>query len=84
MDTSGAGESYCLKEVLPNSGGQYLSYQKHRVETPRYTTINLNQVADDDNYKQLTYLINGSALAHLDTRLKYTNILKKVFNHELF
>lgn len=72
-----------LKSKYPNSKNEYKNYSKTSITYPnKYTTINLNEVADDDNISQLTYLINGIGMYHLNERTKYVNELKKVFNYE--
>lgn len=72
-----------LKSKYPNLRNQYKIYNKTKIEYPKkYTTINLNEVADDDNILQITYLVNGEGMYHINKRKRYTNILKGVFNCE--
>jgi hypothetical protein len=72
-----------LKSKYSNKDGIKKSYLKKSILTPsKYTTLDLNLVADDDNVKQVTYLVNGSGMYHLDKRTKYTNKLKGIFDYD--
>jgi len=70
-----------LKSKYANAKGIKKNFSKKRVSNPTLTTIDLNQVADDDNVKQVTYLVNG-AQSHISERTKYTNFLKEIFDYE--
>ena len=49
---------------------------------PTLTVVDINQAADDDNVKEVTYLINGGQNA-IDERIKFTNFLKEIFDYEI-
>ena len=46
-----------------------------------HTTIDINLVADDDNTRQVTFLVNGGQYA-IEERISYVNELKRIFNYE--
>ncbi|WP_236759965.1 hypothetical protein [Aggregatibacter actinomycetemcomitans] len=46
-----------LKAKYPNPDGVKVNYQKIKLST--HTTVDINLVADDDNTRQVTFLVNG-------------------------
>ena len=72
-----------LKSKYANQDGIKKSYPKKSILSPlKYTTIDINLVADEDNVEEVTYLVNGTGMYHLDKRRKYTNKLKEVFKYD--
>lgn len=69
-----------FKGKYPNSKGEKKLFPKKKVG--KYTTIDINLVADDDNVEQITFLVNGQNMYNLDGRKKSTKKLKEIFNYE--
>lgn len=69
---------YYVSKYPPN-GQKSKRYATYKIDN--HYTIDLNQIADDDNVEELTYLING-AQSHLEQRKKFTTLLKEIFNYE--
>ena len=68
-----------LSARYPNPSGVKVKYQKTKLST--HTTIDINLVADDDNTRQVTFLVNGGQYA-IEERISYVNELKRIFNYE--
>lgn len=68
-----------LKSKYPNPKGTYTIFPKKKVDG--YTSIDLNLVADDDNVKEVTFLVNGGQNA-IDERINFTKEIKNIFNYE--
>jgi glycoside hydrolase, family 19, putative len=68
-----------LNARYPNPSGVKVKYQKTKLST--HTTIDINLVADDDNTRQVTFLVNGGQYA-IEERISYVNELKRIFNYE--
>ncbi|OOF37445.1 glycoside hydrolase family 19 [Rodentibacter mrazii] len=68
-----------LKARYPNPDGIKINYQKKKL--PTHTTIDINLVADDDNTRQVTFLVNGGQYA-IEERISYVNKLKEIFDYE--
>ncbi|WP_318256514.1 glycoside hydrolase family 19, partial [Rodentibacter caecimuris] len=68
-----------LRARYPNPSGVKVNYQKTKLST--HTTIDINLVADDDNTRQVTFLVNGGQYA-IEERISYVNELKRIFNYE--
>ena len=68
-----------LSARYPNPSGVKVKYQKPKLST--HTTIDINLVADDDNTRQVTFLVNGGQYA-IEERISYINELKRIFNYE--
>ncbi|OOF74446.1 glycoside hydrolase family 19 [Rodentibacter caecimuris] len=69
-----------LSARYPNPSGVKVNYQKTKLST--HTTIDINLVADDDNTRQVTFLVNGGQYA-IEERISYVNELKRIFNYEI-
>ena len=68
-----------LSARYPNPSGVKVKYPKTKL--PTHTTIDINLVADDDNTRQVTFLVNGGQYA-IEERISYVNELKRIFNYE--
>ncbi|QEH45384.1 glycoside hydrolase family 19 [Aggregatibacter actinomycetemcomitans] len=68
-----------LKAKYPNHDGVRVNYQKTKLST--HTTVDINLVADDDNTRQVTFLVNGGQYA-IEERISYVNKLKEIFDYE--
>ena len=68
-----------LSARYPNPSGVKVKYQKTKLST--HTTIDINLVADDDNTRQVTFLVNGGQYT-IEERISYVNELKRIFNYE--
>lgn len=68
-----------LKAKYPNPDGVKVNYQKIKLST--HTTVDINLVADDDNTRQVTFLVNGDQYA-IEERISYVNKLKEIFDYE--
>jgi hypothetical protein len=68
---------YVPKYPRPDAANK--RYSTHKLAN--HYTIDLSVIADDDNVKEITYLINGG-LYHLAEREKFTILLKELLNYE--
>ena len=68
-----------LSARYPNPSGVKVKYPKTKL--PTHTTIDINLVADDDNTRQVTFLVNGGQYA-IEERISYVNELNRIFNYE--
>lgn len=73
------GKGDFFKSKYPNSKGEYKLFPKKKASN--YYTVDINLVADDDNVKEVTYLVNGGQTA-IEERTSFTNMLKKIFKYE--
>jgi len=68
-----------LKSKYPNAKGEYKSFPRKKVLG--FYTVDINLVADDDNVKEVTLLVNGGQTA-IDERTEFTKKLKEVFKYD--
>lgn len=68
-----------LKSKYPNAKGEYKSFPRKKV--PGFYTVDINLVADDDNVKEVTLLVNGGQTA-IAERTEFTKKLKEVFKYD--
>lgn len=76
-----SASSQPFKSKYPNNKGKYTEFPRKKVESPSFTVIDLNLIADDDNIKQISYLINGG-FNGFEERKKFFNKLKELFSCE--
>ena len=68
-----------LSVRYPNPSGVKVKYPKTKLSI--HTTIDINLVADDDNTRQVKFLVNGGQ-SSIEERISYVNELKRIFNYE--
>lgn len=68
-----------LKSKYPNAKGEYKLFPRKKV--PGFYTVDINLVADDDNVKEVTLLVNGGQTA-IDERTEFTKKIKEVFKYD--
>ena len=68
-----------LSVRYPNPSGVKVKYPKIKLSI--HTTIDINLVADDDNTRQVKFLVNGGQ-SSIEERISYVNELKRIFNYE--